>query len=77
MTASQTPTTAEELRGAIAALAALKYPQSFPDNTATRVIRKAILSCSIYSKSCTLVLMLPTDAAVPVPFQVAAPTNQD
>jgi len=70
-------TGAEELRDATAALAALKYPQSFPDNTATRVIRKAILSCSIYSKSCTLVLMLPTDAAVPVPFQVAAPTNQD
>jgi tetratricopeptide (TPR) repeat protein len=66
---------AEELRGAIAALAALKYPQSFPDDTPTRVIRKAVLSCSIYSKNCTLVLMLPTDAAVPVPFRVPAPTN--
>jgi len=66
---------AEELRGAIAALAALKYPQSFPDDTPARVIRKAILSCSIYSKNCTLVLMLPTDAAVPVPLRVPAPTN--
>ncbi len=66
---------AEELRGAIAALAALKYPQSFPDDTPARVIRKAILSCSLYSKNCTLVLMLPTDAAVPVPLRVPAPTN--
>src|SRR6266581_2623034 len=66
---------AEELRNAIAALAALKYPQSFPDDTPTRVIRKAILSCSIYSKNCTLVLILPTDAAVPVPFRVPSPTN--
>jgi len=68
---------AEELRGAIAALSALKYPQSFPDDTPTRVIRKAILSCSIYSKNCTLVLMLPTDAAVPVPLQVPVTTNPD
>ncbi len=66
---------AEELRGAIAALSALKYPQSFPDDTPTRVIRKAILSCSIYSKNCTLVLMLPTDAAVPVPLQVPVTKN--
>ncbi len=67
---------AEELRSATAALAALKYPQSFPDDTPTRVIRKAVLSCSIYSKNCTLVLMLPTDASVPVPLQVTAPANQ-
>jgi len=66
---------AEELRGAIAALAALKYPQSFPDDTPVRVIRKAILSCSNYSKNCTLVMMLPTDAAVPGPLRVLAPTN--
>jgi len=44
---------AEELRGAIAALAALK----------------------IYSKNCTLVLLLPTDVAVPVPLRIPAPTN--
>lgn len=66
---------AEELRGAIAALAALKYPQSFPGDVPARVIRKAILSCSIYSKNCTLVLMLPTDAAVPVPRGLTSPTN--
>jgi hypothetical protein len=66
---------AEELRGAIAALAALNYPQTFPDDSPTRVIRKAILSCSIYSRNCTLVLLLPTDSAVPVPLWVPAPTN--
>ena len=67
---------AAELRKAIPVLISLKYPQSFPDATPTRVIRKAILSCSIYSKSCTLVLMLPTDSAVPMPLQVVpAPTN--
>jgi tetratricopeptide (TPR) repeat protein len=66
---------AEELRGAIATLAALKYPQSFPDDIPTRVIRKAILSCSVYSKNCILVLMLPTDVAVPVPLRVPAPPN--
>lgn len=67
---------AEELRKAIPVLTRLKYPQSFPDATPARIIRKAILSCSIYSKNCTLVLMLPTDSAVPVPFQVVpAPTN--
>jgi len=66
---------AKELRGAIAALDALKYPQSFPDDTPARVIRKAILSCSIYSKNCTLVLTLPTDSAVPVPVPVSVTTN--
>lgn len=64
---------AEELRSATDALAALRYPQSFPDATATRVIRRGILSCSVYSKNCTFVLMLATDSAVPVPL--AAPTN--
>lgn len=67
---------AEELRKAIPVLTRLKYPQSFPDATPARIIRKAIVSCSIYSKNCTLVFMLPTDSAVPVPFQVVpAPTN--
>lgn len=60
----------------IPVLTGLKYPQCFPDSTPVRIIRKAILSCSIYSKNCTLVLMLPTDAAVPAPFPVLpAPTN--
>jgi hypothetical protein len=36
-------------------LTGLKYPQSFPDAAPARVIRKAVFSCSIYSKNCTLV----------------------
>ena len=67
---------AEELRKAVPVLTSLKYPQSFPDAAPARIIRKAVFSCSIYSKNCTLVLMLPTDAAVPVRFQVKpVPTN--
>ena len=67
---------AEELRKAVPVLTGLKYPQSFADAAPARVIRKAVFNCSIYSKNCTLVLMLPTDAAVPVPFQVKPlPTN--
>jgi hypothetical protein len=66
----------KELRGAITALAALKYPQSFPDDTPARVIRKGILSCSTYAKNCTFVLTLPTDNAVPIPLNVIpTPTN--
>ena len=59
---------AEELRNAIASLASAKYRQSFPDDTPTRILRKAIFSCSIYTPECFLVLMPATDAAVPVPF---------
>jgi len=70
---------AKELRGAVAALATLKYPQSFPDDTPTRIIRKAILSCSSYSTNCTLTLMLATDSAVPVPVRLTPtpPENPD
>lgn len=64
---------AEELRKAVPVLTGLKYPQSFPDAAPARVIRKAVFNCSIHSKNCTLVLMLPTDAAVPIPFQVKPP----
>lgn len=56
---------AEELRKAITALAATKYPQPFPDDTPTRILRKATFSCSIYTKDCILVLMPVQDAAVP------------
>jgi hypothetical protein len=59
---------AEELRNAIASLASAKYRQSFPDDTPTRILRKAIFSCSIYTPECFLVLMPATDAAVPVAF---------
>ncbi len=67
---------AKELRGAVAALTATKFPQSFPDETPARVIRKGILSCSTYSTNCTFVLMLPTDASVPMSVPVVPqPTN--
>ena len=56
---------AAELRNAVATLASAKYPQSFPDETRARVIRKATLSCSVYTKGCVVVLMPIGDAAVP------------
>jgi tetratricopeptide (TPR) repeat protein len=46
-------------------LAGVKYPQSFPDDTAVKIVRKGTLNCSIYSKECTLILMKPAEAAVP------------
>jgi tetratricopeptide (TPR) repeat protein len=58
---------AEELRSATAALSAIKYPQSFPDSTATRLIRKATLNCNIYSKDCTLTLTSTGEAAISIP----------
>jgi tetratricopeptide (TPR) repeat protein len=59
---------AEELRNAIASIAAAKFSQPSPDETPVRILRKAILSCSIYTKDCFLVLMPVTDASVAVPF---------
>ncbi len=56
---------APELRNAIAFLAEVKYPQTFPDATPARVIRKVTMSCSIYTtKGCVLVLLPIGDAAV-------------
>ena len=54
---------AEELQKANDLLAMLKYPQVFPDSTPVRVIRKAVFSCSIYTKECTVVLAPTLDAA--------------
>jgi tetratricopeptide (TPR) repeat protein len=56
---------AEELRNAVADIAAAKYSQSFPDGTSVRVLRKGTLSCSIYTKGCSLILFSIRDAAVP------------
>ena len=53
-----------ELAPASGALNALKYPQAFPDVAPTRVVRLAVLSCSVYSKDCTLVFMPIMDSAV-------------
>jgi len=47
---------AEELQKANDLLATLTYPQDFPDATPVRVVRKAVFSCSIYTKDCTVVL---------------------
>jgi len=66
---------AEELRNAIASIAAAKFSQPSPDQTPVRILRKAILSCSIYTKDCFLVLMPVTDASVPVPFQLLPSQN--
>ena len=54
---------AAELQKANDLLARLKYPQDFPDATPARVVRKAVFSCSIYTKDCTLVLAPAWDAA--------------
>ena len=56
---------ADELRNATADIAAAKYPQTFPDATPVRIIRKGTLSCSVYMKQCVLVLLPIADAAVP------------
>jgi tetratricopeptide (TPR) repeat protein len=55
---------ADELRNATADIASAKYPQPFPDDTPTRIIRKATLSCSIYIKECVLILLPVADAAI-------------
>jgi len=56
---------APELRNAVADLAAGNYPQTFPGATPARVIRKATMSCSVYTKGCVVVLLPIGDAAVP------------
>lgn len=56
---------ADELRNAVADIAAAKYPMSFPDDTPVRLLRKGTLSCSIYTKECLLILLPIQDAAVP------------
>jgi len=68
----------EELRNGIASIAAAKFTQPAPDDTPARIIRKATLSCSIYTKECFLVLMPITDAAIPVSFRmpvIPTPSN--
>ena len=41
---------AEELRGAGKVLAKVIYPNSFPDNTAARILRKGTLTCTIQKR---------------------------
>jgi tetratricopeptide (TPR) repeat protein len=64
----------EELRAVVPALSAAKYSLSFPDNVPTRIILKANLNCSVYSKECLLFISTVTEAAAPsapVQFNVA------
>jgi tetratricopeptide (TPR) repeat protein len=68
-------TGAEELRNAIAAIAASKFSQPSPDDTPIRILRKATFSCSIYTKDCFLVLMPASDAAVPDQVLPSPATN--
>lgn len=64
----------EELRAVVPALSAAKYPLSFPDAVPTRILLKANLNCSVYSKDCLLFISTVTEAASrssPVQFNVA------
>jgi transglutaminase-like putative cysteine protease/tetratricopeptide (TPR) repeat protein len=56
---------APELQNLVADLTTINYPQRFPDDTIVRIVRKATLSCSIYTKGCVFVLLPIQDAAVP------------
>lgn len=64
----------DDLRNAAAALAVTKYPQSFPDDTPARILRKGSLSCSVYSKQCLLLISTVADASPPPPNFVSAGT---
>ena len=52
---------AQELRGASAAMGALKSGFPFPDDSHARVVRRGVLSCSEVSKGCVFVFY-PADA---------------
>ncbi|GAC1636870.1 MAG: hypothetical protein NVS9B14_16250 [Candidatus Acidiferrum sp.] len=68
----------EELRGAEKTLAKVGYPHSFPDKNPAQILRRATLTCTVYSKTCTLFLKpapeapgsFPRTGGVVVPFQV-------
>jgi len=61
----------DELRDATAAITATKFPQSFPDATPARILRKGSLSCSVYSKQCLLLISTVADASGPAPINVS------
>ena len=64
----------EELRGVIPALTAAKYSLAFPDDVPTRIVLKANLNCSVYSKDCLLFISTVAEAAAstaPVQFNLA------
>jgi len=47
---------AEELKEIGNGLATAKYQVSFPDDRPTRILRQGLMSCSKYTKECTIVL---------------------
>ena len=55
----------DDLRNAITAISATKFPLSFPDAIPTRILRKGSLSCSIYAKQCLLLLSTVEEASPP------------
>jgi tetratricopeptide (TPR) repeat protein len=57
----------EELRPAEKALANAKFDQPFPDEVPARILRRGILSCSIYTKTCMFVLFPPEFSSIIVP----------
>lgn len=51
----------EKLKPFASALMTATFPDVFPDETPTRVVRRGVLTCSQAASGCTLVLMLPED----------------
>jgi hypothetical protein len=64
---------AQELRGASAAMGALKSGFPFPDDSHARVVRRGVLSCSEVSKGCVFVFY-PANAVAQPP--VGIPLDQ-
>jgi tetratricopeptide (TPR) repeat protein len=62
---------ADELKDDAAELSKIKFRISFPDDGPTRVVQRALLSCSEVSKYCTLILL-----PVTMPRVIAAGTPQ-
>jgi len=51
----------EQLKSMGETLKAVKYSLTFPDDTATKVLRRGVLSCSISSGECMFVMEVPGD----------------
>jgi tetratricopeptide (TPR) repeat protein len=51
----------EKLKPFASALMTATFPDVFPDETPTRVVRRGVLTCTQAASGCTLVLMLPED----------------
>jgi tetratricopeptide (TPR) repeat protein len=51
----------DQLKGMTETLKTVKYPLTFPDDTATRILRRGVLSCSTSSGDCIFVMVVPED----------------